>query len=68
VISLQRLKTLEDLLPREYFFRIHNSYIVALTKIDSIHKDKIQIGEVFLPIGDTYKQKFREFVDKNHIR
>lgn len=67
VVSLQRMKTLEEQLPAEKFIRIHNSYIVALDAIDSVHKDKVQIGQTFIPVGDTYKKSFKEFLDDKQI-
>jgi len=63
VISLQRMKVLEDQLPADRFIRIHNSYIISLNAIDSVHKDKVQIGTAHIPIGDTYKKSFREFIE-----
>lgn len=68
IVSLQRLKTLETQLPADQFIRIHHSYIVALEGIDVIHKDKVQIGKSFIPISDTYKKPFKDFIDKNHIQ
>ena len=68
VISLQRLKVLEEQLPVDKFIRVHNSFIVALDAIDSVHKDKIQIGQAHIPIGDTYKKSFREFIEGRQIQ
>lgn len=68
VVSLQRLKTLEDTLPADKFIRIHNSFIVALQAIDSIHKDKVQIGTTFLPVSDSYRKTFKDFIEKNHLQ
>lgn len=68
VISLQRLKVLEEQLPVDKFIRVHNSFIIALDAIDSVHKDKIQIGQALIPIGDTYKKDFREFIERRQIQ
>jgi two-component system, LytTR family, response regulator len=68
IVSLQRLKMLETQLPADLFIRIHNSYIVALDAIDSIEKDKVQIGQKFIPISDTYRKPFKDFIDRNHIQ
>ena len=65
VISLQTMKALELQLPEKQFIRIHNSYIVALEWIEAIQREKIQIGKVFLPISDTYKKAFKDFIEKN---
>ena len=67
IISLQRMKLLEEQLPADQFIRIHNSFIISLNAIDSVHKDKVQIGQAYLPIGDTYKKSFREFLEGKQI-
>ncbi|TAH18858.1 MAG: DNA-binding response regulator [Cytophagales bacterium] len=68
IVTLQRMKNLEAELPTNQFIRIHNSYIVALEAIDSIDKEKVQIGKVFLPISDTYRKSFKEFIEQNNIK
>lgn len=67
IISLQRLKTLEEQLPPDKFIRIHNSFIVALHAIDVVHKNNVQVRDALLPIGETYKKSFREFIDQNRM-
>jgi two-component system, LytTR family, response regulator len=64
IVTLQRIKTLESQLPENQFIRIHNSYIVALEWIDTIHKERVQIGKISLPISDTYRKAFKDFIDK----
>jgi two-component system, LytTR family, response regulator len=68
IVTLQRIKVLETQLPDNQFIRIHNSYIVSLAWIDSIHKERVQIGKIMLPISDTYRKAFKDFIDKNNIR
>lgn len=68
VVSLQRLKSLELQLPSDKFIRIHHSYIIALKAIDVIHKGDVQIGNAMIPISDTYKKTFKEFIDKNQMQ
>ncbi|MBX2942996.1 MAG: response regulator transcription factor [Cyclobacteriaceae bacterium] len=67
IVSLQRLKALEEQLPTEKFIRIHNSYIIALDAINAIYKNEVQIGAVRLPISDSYKKSFKEWVDNNQL-
>lgn len=67
IVSLQRLKTLEEQLPEDQFIRIHNSFIVSLNAIHSIRKGEVQVGKVRLPISDSYKKSFKEWVDKNQL-
>jgi two-component system LytT family response regulator len=68
ITTLQRMKALEEQLPAEKFIRIHNSYIVALDAIDVIQKSEVSIGSVSLPIGDTYRKPFKDFIEKKHIQ
>lgn len=68
IVTLQRLKNLEVQLPADRFIRIHHSYIVSLEGIDSVHKDKVQVGNVFLPISETYRKPFKDFIDRNHLQ
>jgi two-component system, LytTR family, response regulator len=67
IVTLQRLKNLEVQLPADQFIRIHHSYIVSLEGIDSVHKEKVQVGSVFLPISETYRKPFKDFIDRNHL-
>jgi two-component system LytT family response regulator len=68
ITSLQRLKNLEEQLPSNKFIRIHHSYIIALSAIDVVHKGEVQIGNVFIPISDSYKKTFRDIIEKNQMQ
>ena len=68
IVSLQRLKSLEMQLPADKFIRIHHSYIIALKAIDAIHKGEVQIGNAFIPISDSYRKTFKDFIDKNQMQ
>jgi len=68
IVTLQRLKTLEEQLPANKFIRIHNSFIISLDAIDVIQKNEVQIKGVALPIGDTYRKSFKEFIERNHVQ
>ncbi len=63
VVTLQTLKALAALLPSDKFIRVHHSYIVAFDWIDVIHRDQVQVGKAMLPVSDTYRKGFREFIE-----
>ncbi|MBT1685522.1 LytR/AlgR family response regulator transcription factor [Dawidia soli] len=67
IVTLQRLKTLEEQLPADKFIRIHHSYIVAVDAIDVVHKGEVQIGTVTLPVSDSYRKQFKDFTDRNQM-
>ncbi|NQV75959.1 MAG: response regulator transcription factor [Bacteroidetes bacterium] len=67
VITLQNLKKMEESLPSKSFIRVHKSYIIALGKIESIERSRIQIGEKIIPIGDTYREYFFKQIENTNI-
>jgi len=68
IVSLQRLKSLEAQLPPDKFIRIHHSYIIAIKAVDTIHKGEVQIGGHLIPISDSYRKAFKEFVERNQMQ
>jgi two-component system LytT family response regulator len=57
VLSLSSLRKIQEGLPYPQFIRIHRSYIISLDKIDSIERQRVFIGKMVIPIGDTYKDE-----------
>ena len=67
IVTLLSMKKMEEKLP-ENFMRIHRSYIVNLTKIQEINKNRIIMDtETFLPIGDMYKEAFQKYIDTKFL-
>lgn len=62
IITLSRLKAIEDKLPPSKFLRIHRSFIVAIHKVDSISRNAVSIGKTTLSVGDLYKDAFKELM------
>ncbi|PLX23429.1 MAG: DNA-binding response regulator [Salinivirgaceae bacterium] len=56
VYTLMNFKEIEELIPSEEFIRIHKSYLIPISKIDSINKSSIIIADESIPIGESYKQ------------
>jgi DNA-binding LytR/AlgR family response regulator len=50
------VKTMENYLPADFFMRVHKSFIVAKHKIRMVHKNKIELEDVLIPIGRHYKE------------
>jgi two-component system, LytTR family, response regulator len=67
IVTLQRLKTLEEQLPANKFFRVHHSYIVAIQAIDTIYKGEVKIGNTQIPVSESYRKAFREFIEKRQM-
>jgi two-component system LytT family response regulator len=58
IMTPETFGDLENELPKENFCRVHKSFIIALSKINSIEKDRIRINDRLIPISDTYKDDF----------
>ncbi|MCL3779274.1 response regulator transcription factor [Prolixibacteraceae bacterium JC049] len=57
ITALASLKELEDALPQGQFLRIHRSYIVAISEIQSLEGNLIEVADVKLPVGKMYKEE-----------
>ena len=55
IISKQSISSLEEMLPKDAFVRVHRSYIIAVNKIDSYNTDTIEIGNKEIPIGRLFR-------------
>lgn len=62
ILSLMNMKAIEQMLPASRFIRVHRSFIVAKDKIREVNRNRIVFGNVYIPIGDSYKQLFQSFV------
>jgi DNA-binding LytR/AlgR family response regulator len=59
-ISYLTFKSVEDYLPANRFIKVHKSYIVAASRIDSIDGNEIRIGEHRIPISRSLKDEVTE--------
>ncbi|MFA6249615.1 MAG: LytTR family DNA-binding domain-containing protein [Mucilaginibacter sp.] len=60
LLTLERMKNIEQALPGKCFLRVHKSYIVNIRKIDYFEKCKVVIAGQHLPVGDTYKNAVKQ--------
>ena len=58
IMTLQTFKNIIEFLPEKEFVRVHNSYIIAISKIDNIVRNRIKIRDEMIPISDSYKDDF----------
>jgi two-component system response regulator LytT len=58
IISLSTLKSMEEALPSDRFYRIHRSYIVNLEKVHAISKSSLEIDKKVLTISENYRAEF----------
>jgi len=62
ILTLLSLKAIEEKLPSSDFIRVHRSFIVAISNIQSIRKNKIFIADKEIPIGDIYQENVNKII------
>ncbi len=68
VTTLIRLKVMEEQLPKDRFMRVHRSFIVNLDRVKVIERHRIIFDQnVYIPVGDQYKEIFQAFVDRTFL-
>jgi DNA-binding LytR/AlgR family response regulator len=64
IITLTSLKSIEEKLPSDQFIRVHRSFIISLSKIKSVQKSVVKIGEKEIPIGDSFRDPFLQVIER----
>lgn len=67
IMTLLNFRSLEEQLPPDQFIRIHKSYIISASRIDSIGKASVRIGERDIPIGESYKSSLTAFLGRRRV-
>ncbi|MDB5246726.1 MAG: two-component system response regulator [Segetibacter sp.] len=62
VLTLMTLKSLQEKLPSHEFVRLHRSYIVPVSKIESFGKSKIKVAGKELPVGSSYGEAYQQLL------
>ena len=62
VLTKSTLKGIEEKLAAKDFMRVHKSYIVNLSKIESIRNRELKIGNWEIPIGEGNLEELMRFV------
>lgn len=64
VVVRMTMKAMLDKLPPNEFLRVHRSFIVPISKVDSIRNKTVKIGDEQIPIGASYEEAFMERMEK----
>ena len=56
IVTFERLKNLEAILPANQFLRVHKSYIINTAKVTAIEGNLLTIGTHFIPISRSKKE------------
>lgn len=61
IIAGASMSQIKEKLP-VWFLQVHRSYIVNVRKVSEIERMRIVIGGERIPIGDSYRQQFMDFL------
>jgi DNA-binding LytR/AlgR family response regulator len=64
IMTLMNAKGIEEILHEPAFCRVHKSFFVAIDKIEFVERKQIKIGEILIPISDTYQKNFFDLIEK----
>ncbi len=62
IITKQSISSLEEMLPKELFTRIHRSYIVSLSRIECYTSELIEIAKQELPVSRMYRHELAKIL------
>ena len=58
ILTLETMNSFTEILPKDQFIRVHRSYIVSISKINFIERNRIRINNQYIPISKTYQSGF----------
>ena len=65
IVTLISLKEFEKKFENQNFIRVHRSYIISLSQVDSISKNEICIGALNIPIGNSFREGLNLAIEKS---
>ncbi|WP_438966039.1 LytR/AlgR family response regulator transcription factor [Flavobacterium sp.] len=63
IVTRETISNIEAKLPNKDFIRVHRSYLIALTKIESFTNEYIEINKISIPISRSYKKGVLEILE-----
>lgn len=67
VLTKQSIGNFEKSLQSNQFLRVHRSFIVALDKVTAFTTYDVEIDQLEIPIGRSYKKSFLEVMQQNEF-
>ncbi len=66
ILILDSLRNWAEKLRDFNFVQIHRSYVINLNRFTKVYGNMVYFGDISLPIGKTYKEKFLSRIDPTH--
>ncbi|WP_033956929.1 LytR/AlgR family response regulator transcription factor [Psychroserpens jangbogonensis] len=63
ILARYKISEVKELLPQQFFVRIHRSYIIATKHIETVKKHCVIIDGNEIPISSNYRESFLAIID-----
>lgn len=60
IVSRQTLMSFAEMLPPDQFYRVHRSFIINKKNVDSVSKNRIEIGQTVIPVSRSFKDLVKD--------
>jgi len=67
IVTHITMRAMEEMLPASQFMRVHRSFIVQTNKIKEVDRNRIIFGKTHVPISDSYKENFHDFLGERTL-
>lgn len=64
IITKQSISSIEGILPKDRFLRIHRSFVISLNKVESFSNELVWLGKTELPISRMYRSEVDKILRK----
>ncbi len=64
IVTRETISAIEAKLPKTKFIRIHRSYVICLSKIQSFTNEEVTVNRKALPISRSYKKEVLKHLEK----
>jgi two-component system LytT family response regulator len=68
ILTLMTMKSMMDNLPEDKFIRVHRSFIIPVDRIRSADKSSVMVDDAKIPLSDSYKDAFNDFIATRFIK
>jgi hypothetical protein len=62
ISMIRTLENLEKSLQGDQFMRVHRSYIIALDKVRFLEGNRLRVGELDIPVGQSYRNTLLQYL------
>jgi len=67
IMTLENFTELQNRIPAKKICRVHKSFMVSISKIEAIERNRIKIEDTIIPISKTYHDSFFQVINNSDV-